>query len=644
MNKQRSFFRFSIFLICVLAFTGTVTLAQTSSFTYQGKLNDNNIAANGTYDMQFALFDAVSGGSQISSAVTNTTVTVTNGIFSVNVDFGPTAFPAADRFLEISVRLAGNPNQRTLLAPRHSVTSAPYAVRSLNAATANTAANATNAVNFTGNLVGDVTGTQTATTVARLQGRNVANTAPTGGQVLKFNSGANQWQPDTDNTGSGGGGPITGVTAGTGLTGGGTTGSVSLGVANSGVGTIQLADGGVTDPKITGVSGGKVTGSVANATNATTATNANQLGVVAANQYVQTNDARLTDARNPLPGSGSYVQNRTTSQSGTNFNISGNGTAGGTLTGDVVNAATQYNIGGNRVLSVAGTDNTFAGLNAGLSNSGSENAFFGRGAGFANQGGTDNSFFGYQAGQANIFGGQNSFFGSRTGLNNTASNNSFFGDQSGRENTTGGDNSFFGTYAGVFNTTGVANAFFGGSAGLSNTTGGDNSFFGVDAGLSNTTGSKNSFVGGDAGTTNSTGDNNTIVGNSANVGSGNLNHATALGADSVVSTSNTIQLGRADGADIVLVPGFLTIPNLAIAGSTAICRNAFNRVGTCSSSLRYKTNLAPYRSDARRSAARESAPEQRDASSHRRSHRVFAVRCSRRVDRLHKRATNVRQV
>lgn len=46
---------------------------------------------------------------------------------------------------------------------------------------ATNADNATNAVtagNFTGPLGGDVTGTQSATIVARLQGRNVANSAP----------------------------------------------------------------------------------------------------------------------------------------------------------------------------------------------------------------------------------------------------------------------------------------------------------------------------------------------------------------------------------------------------------------------------------------------------------------------------------
>jgi hypothetical protein len=63
-----------------------------------------------------------------------------------------------------------------------------------------------------------------------------------------------------------------------------------------------------------------------NATNASSATNASQLGGIVASQYVLTGDPRLSDARNPLPDSTSYVQNRTTAQAATNFNVNGNGT------------------------------------------------------------------------------------------------------------------------------------------------------------------------------------------------------------------------------------------------------------------------------------------------------------------------------
>src|SRR4051794_7790442 len=55
---------------------------------------------------------------------------------------------------------------------------------------------------------------------------------------------------------------------------------------------------------------------------AATADNANQLGGVNASQYVQTNDARLTDARPPTGGSANYIQNTTSQQATSNFNIS----------------------------------------------------------------------------------------------------------------------------------------------------------------------------------------------------------------------------------------------------------------------------------------------------------------------------------
>src|SRR5438105_358502 len=71
-----------------------------------------------------------------------------------------------------------------------------------------------------------------------------------------------------------------------------------------------------------------------NATVADIATNAKQLGGVAADQYVQTGDRRLSDSRPPTASSSNYIQNTKTQQDGTDFNISGDGTAGGTLSGN----------------------------------------------------------------------------------------------------------------------------------------------------------------------------------------------------------------------------------------------------------------------------------------------------------------------
>src|SRR5262249_3495483 len=200
MKRITSIIIFAIFLISA----ATTAMAQTSTFTYQGRFTDGGTAANGTYDMQFKLFDG--SDVQIGSTITNGAVQVTSGVFTVQLDFGAAAFSGADRFLEIGVRGAGSGDPYTVLAPRQQLTSAVYAIR---------------------------------------------------------------------------------------------------------------------------------------AGSTTTADNATQLGGVAANQYVQTNDSRMTDSRSPTSGSSNYIQNTTNVQAGANFNIGGNGTAGGVLAANVLNSATE---------------------------------------------------------------------------------------------------------------------------------------------------------------------------------------------------------------------------------------------------------------------------------------------------------------
>lgn len=111
----------------------SLTFAQTTAFTYQGKLTDAGNPANGNYDMQFKLFDTLSGGAQQGMTITNGTVAVNTGIFTVTLDFGANAFTGAARYLEIGVRPTGSANPYTLLAPRQVITSSPYAIQTLNA-------------------------------------------------------------------------------------------------------------------------------------------------------------------------------------------------------------------------------------------------------------------------------------------------------------------------------------------------------------------------------------------------------------------------------------------------------------------------------------------------------------------------------
>ncbi len=127
-------------LFLALMCSAAPTWAQTTGFTYQGKLTDNNtppMPLSGNYDFQFKLFDALSGGAQQGTTQTLTNIAVDKGIFTVSLDFGacPTCFNGAARFLDISVRAAGG-GAFTQLAPRQPLTATPYSMKSLNATTA----------------------------------------------------------------------------------------------------------------------------------------------------------------------------------------------------------------------------------------------------------------------------------------------------------------------------------------------------------------------------------------------------------------------------------------------------------------------------------------------------------------------------
>jgi len=103
------------------------TFAQTTAFSYQGRLTEAGLPVTGVRLFQFTLFDE--NGAAIPGAVVNQSLTVTNGVFNTNLDFGATAFPGADRTLEIAVKInAGDPY--TILSPRQTILSAPYSIRS----------------------------------------------------------------------------------------------------------------------------------------------------------------------------------------------------------------------------------------------------------------------------------------------------------------------------------------------------------------------------------------------------------------------------------------------------------------------------------------------------------------------------------
>lgn len=100
-------------------------------FTYQGQLDQGGVPVNSTCDFEFSLWDAAVGPTQIGSTLSVINVTVTDGRFTVQLDFGAAAFNGNARWLEIAVRCPAGAGLFTTLVPRQPLTPAPYAVRSL---------------------------------------------------------------------------------------------------------------------------------------------------------------------------------------------------------------------------------------------------------------------------------------------------------------------------------------------------------------------------------------------------------------------------------------------------------------------------------------------------------------------------------
>ena len=126
---------FKLGLLCISVMSAAMyARAQVTSFTYQGRLDDNSAPASGTYDLSFSAFDANTNGNLIAGPVTNSAVAVSNGLFTVTLDFGTGAFDGSPRWLEIGVSSNGTGGNFTVLAPRQAITATPYAIYATTAA------------------------------------------------------------------------------------------------------------------------------------------------------------------------------------------------------------------------------------------------------------------------------------------------------------------------------------------------------------------------------------------------------------------------------------------------------------------------------------------------------------------------------
>lgn len=113
-----------------LAAGSTATLAQVgTAFTYQGQLKNSGNSVNSPTDMQFSLWTAASGGSQIGTTVTQTNVTVSEGLFSTSVDFGVNPYTSNQAlWLQIAVRNPAGGGAYVAMGSRQRLTPSPFSL------------------------------------------------------------------------------------------------------------------------------------------------------------------------------------------------------------------------------------------------------------------------------------------------------------------------------------------------------------------------------------------------------------------------------------------------------------------------------------------------------------------------------------
>ncbi len=96
-------------------------------FTYQGELIVNGQPANGNYNFEAQFYDASTNGN-IGATNFNIPATVTNGLFTLQLDIGGGSFTGDEVWLELLVTPSGGGTQVSLL-PRQLITNSPYSIQ-----------------------------------------------------------------------------------------------------------------------------------------------------------------------------------------------------------------------------------------------------------------------------------------------------------------------------------------------------------------------------------------------------------------------------------------------------------------------------------------------------------------------------------
>jgi len=200
-------------LVCATPLVASTPVG--TAFNYQGQLAIGGGPANGVFDLVFDLYDAEVGGAHIGATAVFDDIVVSNGLLTLELDFGEAFFGDA-MWLEIGVRDGGSTGSHTALSPRQPLSPSPFAGWARAASWDGLTDLPTG---FADDIDDDVVG-----------GLSCAD-----GEIAVQGVGG-VWQ-----CGVAGAGDITGVAAGDGLSGGGDNGDVSISAVFSGSGTALSA-------------------------------------------------------------------------------------------------------------------------------------------------------------------------------------------------------------------------------------------------------------------------------------------------------------------------------------------------------------------------------------------------------------------